>query len=173
VDEAAMTGALAWSGDWAWSLPLIVLLHVLGLGFINANVVRILSVVKNHRNYLTIFCMVMGVTVLLATTLHGLEATIWAFAYRLLGALPDDKSAILYARGNHDLRPQQSLPCRALAVDGCPRGTQRPNPLRPVDGVPLWPDPTRLAGRNPRMASASGTGATELAARPPALFICN
>jgi hypothetical protein len=40
---------------------------------------------------------VMGVTVLLATTLHGLEATIWAFAYRLLGAVPDDKSAILYS----------------------------------------------------------------------------
>jgi hypothetical protein len=100
VDEAAINGALVWSGDWAWSLPLIVLnvvLHVLGLGFINANVVRILSVVKNHRNYLTIFCVVMGVTVLLATTLHGLEATIWAFAYRLLGAVPDDKSAILYS----------------------------------------------------------------------------
>jgi hypothetical protein len=112
VDEAAINGALAWSGDWAWSLPLIVLnvvLHVLGLGFINANVVRILSVVKNHRNYLTIFCVVMGVTVLLATTLHGLEATIWAFAYRLLGAVPDDKSAILYSLeavttyGHHNL----------------------------------------------------------------------
>ena len=100
MDEAAINAALAWSGDWAWSLPLIVLnvvLQVLGLGFINANVVRILSVVKNHRNYLTIFCVVMGVTVLLATTLHGLEATIWAFAYRLLGAVPDDKSAILYS----------------------------------------------------------------------------
>jgi hypothetical protein len=95
-----MNDALAWSGNWAWSLPLIVLsvvLHVLGLGFINANVIRILSLVKNHRNFLTIFCVVMGVTVLLATMLHGLEATLWALAYRLLGAVADDKSAMLYS----------------------------------------------------------------------------
>lgn len=86
--------------DWAWSLPLIVLsvvFHVLGLGFINAYVLRILGVVENHRNYLRIFCLVMGVTVLLTTLLHGLEATIWALAYRLLGAVPDDRSAMLYS----------------------------------------------------------------------------
>jgi hypothetical protein len=68
------------NGSWPWSLPLIVvsvMFHVLGLGFINANVARILVLVKNHRNFLTIFCVVMGVTVLLATMLHGLEATIW------------------------------------------------------------------------------------------------
>jgi len=70
---------LIFNGSWAWSLPLIVLsvvLHVLGLGFINANVIRILGVVKNHRNFLTIFSVVIGATVLLATILHGLEATI-------------------------------------------------------------------------------------------------
>ena len=86
--------------DWAWSLPLIVLIvvfHVLGLGFINAYVLRILTVVKSHRNYMTIFSLVMGVTVLLATALHGLEATIWALAYRLLGAVPDNRSAMLYS----------------------------------------------------------------------------
>ncbi len=95
-----MDDALTWSGDWAWSLPLIMLnvvLHVLGLGFISANVLHILSVVKNHRNFLTIFCVVMGMTVLLATILHALEATIWAFAYRLLGAVPNNKAAMLYS----------------------------------------------------------------------------
>jgi hypothetical protein len=92
--------ALIFNGSWAWSMPLIVLsvvLHVLGLGFINANVIRILTMVKSHRNFLTIFSVVMGATVLLATILHGLEATIWALAYRLLGAVPDDKSAMLYS----------------------------------------------------------------------------
>jgi hypothetical protein len=74
-----------------------VVLHVLGLGFINANVLRVLSLVKNHRRFLTIFAMVMGVTVLLATILHGLEATIWALAYSLLGAVPDSKTAMLYS----------------------------------------------------------------------------
>jgi len=91
---------LIFNGSWAWSLPLIVLsvvLHVLGLGFINANVIRILGVVKSHRNFLTIFSVVIGATVLLATILHGLEATIWALAYRLLGAVGDDKSALLYS----------------------------------------------------------------------------
>jgi hypothetical protein len=86
--------------DWAWSLPLIMLsvvFHVLGLGFINSYVLRILAVVKSRRNYLMIFCVVMGVTVMLATLLHGLEATIWALAYRLLGAAPDDRSAMLYS----------------------------------------------------------------------------
>ncbi|HEY1506934.1 MAG TPA: hypothetical protein VGF92_21715 [Stellaceae bacterium] len=95
-----MDDALIFNGSWAWSMPLIVLsvvLHVLGLGFINANVIRILTMVKSHRNFLTIFSVVMGATVLLATILHGLEATIWALAYRLLGAVPDDKSAMLYS----------------------------------------------------------------------------
>jgi hypothetical protein len=95
-----MDDTLIWNASWAWSLPLIILsvvFHVLGLGFINANVIRIFGVVKNHRNFLTIFCVVMGATVLLATILHGLEATIWALAYRLLGAVPDDKSAVLYS----------------------------------------------------------------------------
>ena len=95
-----MDDALAWSGSWAWSLPIIVLnvvLHVLGLGFISANVLRILTGFKNSRKFLTIFCVVMGITVLLATILHGLEAVIWALAYRLVGAVPNDRSAVLYS----------------------------------------------------------------------------
>ena len=95
-----MVDTVILNGSWAWSLPLIVVsvvFHVLGLGFINANVARTLGLVKNHRNFLTIFCVVMGVTVLLATILHGLEATIWALAYRLLGAVADDRSAMLYS----------------------------------------------------------------------------
>ena len=95
-----MDDTLIFNGSWAWSLPLIVLsvvLHVLGLGFINANVIRILSLVKSHRNFLTIFSIVIGATVLLATILHGLEATIWALAYRLLGAVGEDRSALLYS----------------------------------------------------------------------------
>ena len=43
------------------------------------------------------FSVVMGITALLATLLHGVEAAIWAAAYRLLGALPGGKSAMLYS----------------------------------------------------------------------------
>jgi hypothetical protein len=46
---------------------------------------------------MSMFAVVMGVTALLATVLHGIEAATWATAYRLLGALPDSKSAMLYS----------------------------------------------------------------------------
>ena len=39
----------------------------------------------------------MGTTTLLATILHAIEAGVWAFSYRLVGALPDFKSAMLYS----------------------------------------------------------------------------
>ena len=89
----------AWSGNWAWSLPLIVLnvvIHVIGLGLINESVVRILSGAMERR-FMAKFAVIMGVTALLATVLHGIEAATWAGAYRLLGALPDTKSAMLYS----------------------------------------------------------------------------
>ena len=95
-----MQDAASWNGNWAWSLPLIVLnvvLHVIGLGFINVKVVQLLNVVKEERYFVYVFALVMGVTVVLATVLHGVEAGVWAVAYRMLGALPDNKSAILYS----------------------------------------------------------------------------
>ena len=39
----------------------------------------------------------MGTTTVLATVLHGIETGIWAAVYRLLGALPDNGSAMLYS----------------------------------------------------------------------------
>ena len=89
-----------WHADWAWSLPLIVLtvvIHVLGLGLINERVVRVLSGVMDRRHFTAMFVMIMGAVALLATTLHGLEGIVWALAYRLLGALPDNNSAVLYS----------------------------------------------------------------------------
>ena len=90
----------AWHTDWAWGLPLIVLnvvIHVIGLGLINERVVRVLTSAMDRRHYTGMFAVVMGAAALLATILHGLEGTIWAAAYRLLGALPDNKSAMLYS----------------------------------------------------------------------------
>lgn len=91
-----------WSGDWAWSLPLIVLtliLHVICLGVINARVVRVLHAVSSRRNFITVFTLVMGATALLATVLHAIEAAIWALAYQILGALPSFAGAMLYSLG--------------------------------------------------------------------------
>jgi MFS superfamily sulfate permease-like transporter len=89
-----------WSADWAWSLPLILLtvvIHVFGLGLINERVVRALSRSMDRRRMIPLFALVMGVTVLLMTALHGIEGVAWAAAYIFVGAVPDAKSAMLYS----------------------------------------------------------------------------
>ena len=89
-----------WSGNWAWSLPLIVLnvvIHVIGLILINESVVRVLSGATERRRFMSKFAVVMGLAALLATVLHGVEAATWATAYWLLGALPNTRSAMLYS----------------------------------------------------------------------------
>lgn len=95
-----MTDALSWDGNWAWALPLIVvnlILHVTGLGVINTQVVRLLEPMRRRRSFFVVFVCVMGLVALLATVLHALEATIWAGAYRVLGALPDGREALLFS----------------------------------------------------------------------------
>jgi len=94
------TEQVFWAADWAWSIPLIVLtvvIHVLGLGLLSQTVVRSLDRRMNRRHPTSTFILVMGVTILVVTVLHALEATIWAAAYRLLEALPDAKRAMLYS----------------------------------------------------------------------------
>jgi hypothetical protein len=89
-----------WEVDWLWSLPLIVmcvLVHVVGLMLIYGEVIRFMSIAVIRRRFVPMFIIVMGVVALLATVLHGLEGTLWAVAYRLLDALPDNKSAMLYS----------------------------------------------------------------------------
>jgi hypothetical protein len=93
---------LMWRSDWAWGLPLIVstvVIHVFGLGLIYQRAVRVSSNMMQRRHTTVVFMVVMGATTLLATSLHAAEAGLWAAAYRLLGALPDNKSAMLYSLG--------------------------------------------------------------------------
>lgn len=92
----------AWITDWLWGLPLIVLasvFHVIGLGAIEIGVERSLKRAKVARGRLTTFVAVVGATVLSATALHALGAAIWGGAYLWLGALPDERSAMLYSIG--------------------------------------------------------------------------
>jgi hypothetical protein len=89
-----------WNANWAWGLVLIVLnvvIHVIGLALIYERVVHVLSGAIEHRRFIPRFVVVIGIAALLATLLHGIEAADWATAYRLLGALPDYKSAMLYS----------------------------------------------------------------------------
>jgi hypothetical protein len=89
-----------WTSDWAWSLPLIVLtviIHVCGLTVIGERVVHRLGEETIGRGFTLQFPLVMGLTSLEVTMLHGIEAGIWAAAYRFLDALPDSRSAMLYS----------------------------------------------------------------------------
>ena len=74
-----------WRSDWLWGLPLIVLtvvVHVVGLVFIKQIAVRIFSHMIERKYPTAAFVAITGGTALLATCLHGLEAGIWALAYR-------------------------------------------------------------------------------------------
>jgi hypothetical protein len=95
-----MSDAMSWDGNWAWALPLIVLnitLHVAGLGAINSVMMRTLGPLRAHRSFFVIFVLVMAAAALSATVLHGLEASIWAWAYQALGAVRDGRAALLYS----------------------------------------------------------------------------
>ena len=120
---------LNWSADWAWGLPLIVLnviIHALGLGLISRKVVRVTSATVGRHRIMYKFVLVLGSATLLGTILHGIEAGIWAIAYRLLGALPDNKSAMLYSlnaitsygHANLDLKEHWQLMGAIEALNG-------------------------------------------------------
>ena len=92
-----MDNASVWDGNWAWSLPLIVVtvvFHVIGLVFINERVIRARRLLARRRSFLV---GILGAATLVAIILHAVEAAIWAVVYLALGALPDGKSAVLYS----------------------------------------------------------------------------
>lgn len=92
-----------WRTDWVWGLPLIVLtvvVHVLGLVFINQKAVEVLSRQEGvHGRSRVLFALVISTWVLSATCLHALEAGAWAACYVFLGARSDFMSAMLYSMG--------------------------------------------------------------------------
>ncbi len=95
-----MNSASAWEGNWAWSMPLIVLtlvFHVIGLGLFNVLLIRVFPAADERRRSDLTFVIVMGLIALWAIILLSAEAGLWAFAYRLLDALPDNRSAMLYS----------------------------------------------------------------------------
>jgi hypothetical protein len=89
-----------WDIDWAWSLPLIVLtvvIHVLGLGLINERIARRVTHGVNPRHLTALFVAVMAAAALMVTVLLAFEGAVWAAVYRIVGALPDNRSAMLYS----------------------------------------------------------------------------
>lgn len=85
-----------WIVSWLLSVPLIlvtVVIHVYGLAVIAES----LSGPVDRGKFSHTFIGVIAITALLATALHAIEGIIWAFAFRLVGAVPDKKSAMLYS----------------------------------------------------------------------------
>jgi hypothetical protein len=95
-----LNDASVWDGNWAWSLPLIlitIVFHVIGLVYLNERVIRARSWLTGSRSFLFGFSAILGAATLAAIMLHTIEAGIWAAVYETLGALPDGKSALLYS----------------------------------------------------------------------------
>jgi hypothetical protein len=91
-----------WGMDWVWGLPLIILtvvIHAYGLALINKRINLTLTGTPRLHSLSFGSITLMGVTALWATILHAFEGALWAGAYRLLGALHDNKSAVLYSLG--------------------------------------------------------------------------
>ncbi len=89
-----------WGMDWVWSLPLIVttvIVHVIGLMLIFRGFIDVMSGAIIRRHAVPMFILSMAAVSLLAVLLHGFEGTIRAASYRLLGALSDYRSAMLYS----------------------------------------------------------------------------
>ena len=119
----------AWTADWAWGLPIIVLtvvLHAYGLGILNREVAARLRSRGRPRHLPSGPSYIIGATALWATVLHALEGGIWAFAYLFLGALADFRSAMLYSisaitsfgHANLDLAPQWQMMGALEALNG-------------------------------------------------------
>jgi hypothetical protein len=92
--------AEAWSNNWAWGLPLIVLtvlVHAFGLVLIRDQVLLELPLMLRARRSSIVLAVLVAVTVLLLTLLHAAEAGAWAGADVALGARPDFASAMLYS----------------------------------------------------------------------------
>jgi hypothetical protein len=118
-----MDSALAWDGNWAWSVRLIVvtvILHVIGPALINERLVQVKRIAAKGFDSILAFALVMGITTLLVTLLHAGEAGIWAAMYWILGGLPRREiGAVVFAGRNDHLRPPATLSCGPRAPDGC------------------------------------------------------
>ena len=89
-----------WGADWAWGILLILLIvvfHARGLGLIEREFNSKRGDRRRLRHLWSSSTFIIGGTALSATILHAVEGAVWAGAYRLLGALPDNKAAMLYS----------------------------------------------------------------------------
>jgi hypothetical protein len=118
-----------WSFDYAFGLPLIVLtvvLHAYCLELLAKVVKATMNGAGRLQSLSGHSTIVVGMTVLSVTILHGFYCSIWAAAYRFLGALQDSRSAMLYSLNaktsygheNLNLEPRWQMLGALEALDG-------------------------------------------------------
>ena len=129
ITHAIQGGVTNWASNWAWGLPLIgltLIIHVFGLLLIKEKVESIENRLVKNYSFRVVFWVIIGGAAMSATLLHGAEGIIWAAAYRVVGALPDNSSAILYSlsamtaygHANLDLERQWQLMGALEALNG-------------------------------------------------------
>ena len=91
--------------NWTWGLSLIAVtmaLHATGIAFMAFATVSIRirlageNRIKLHHVFAILIALI-GLVGLLLAALHGIEAALWAAAYRWLGALHSPAEAFLYS----------------------------------------------------------------------------
>ena len=95
-----MSPDIPWASNWLWGVPLIVLtvvIHVGCLGLFTLRLEAYLAKRERRHGFVSTFILVICVAVMGVTLLHAVEGAIWATAYVMLGALPDEKTAMLYS----------------------------------------------------------------------------
>jgi hypothetical protein len=70
---------------------------VFGLSLIRERAVRAFNQIGQRHHPTVVFVTIVGAATLSATILHAGEASIWASAYKFLGALPNFRIALLYS----------------------------------------------------------------------------
>ena len=89
-----------WVAEWTWGLLLIVLtvlIHTSGLWMVRQTAHQAISDSVLRRHHMAMSLTIISCVTLSAAVLHGIEATLWAFVYRFLNALPDFRAAMLYS----------------------------------------------------------------------------
>jgi hypothetical protein len=101
VGTLTFVALVPWGSVWLWSIPLIVLtivFHAYGLGLLSRGLLILLKADQKKRLTHGLSVFAVGGSSLCAICLHGLEAWMWALAYRLPGTLGGDrKGAMLYS----------------------------------------------------------------------------
>jgi hypothetical protein len=90
---------LAWVADWAWGLPLLVVTVVAHVCFIALSASLFERFQSARVPATTKFIFFVALAAFIMAGLLGLEAEAWAGLYIGLGALPDQRSAMLYSLG--------------------------------------------------------------------------